>query len=227
MTVAEAFPLSWPEGWPRTDPAKRKRAQFSTSGTEYFKIGDNHHSRRVSRELTIYAGMRRLTDELARLGVRSNTVIVSTNVELRQDGQPRSDRRPPTDPGVAVYFQLKGHDRVLACDKWDRVPDNMAAIAGHIDAIRRQERYGVGTMEQAFAGYAALPPPAGGAPILRPWREVLGMGEMTGPNDLMLTLAEGIYRKKAKNSHPDTAGGDHDAMAELTRAIEEARRELV
>jgi hypothetical protein len=33
------------------------------------------------------------------------------------------------------------------------VADNIAAIAAHIDAIRRQDRYGVGTLDQAFAGY--------------------------------------------------------------------------
>jgi hypothetical protein len=60
-----------------------------------------------------------------------------------------------------VYFKLHGKDRVLACDKWDRVADNIAAIAAHIDAIRRQDRYGVGTIDQAFAGYSALPPPGG------------------------------------------------------------------
>jgi len=36
------------------------------------------------------------------------------------------------------------------------VSDNIAAIAAHIEALRAQERYGVGTIEQAFAGYSAL-----------------------------------------------------------------------
>ena len=62
----------------------------------------------------------------------------------------------PDDPGVAVYFQLHDKERVLACDKWDTVADNIAAIAAHIDGIRRQDRYGVGTIDQAFAGYSAL-----------------------------------------------------------------------
>lgn len=214
---AEAYPLSWPTGWPRTAATKRTRARFSTKETVYYNDGKTSHQR--SRELTIYAAMRRLTDELARLGVRSESILISTNVETKRDGQPRSDRRAPDDPGVAVYFRLTGKDRVLACDKWDRVADNMAAVAGHIDAIRRQERYGVGTMDQAFAGYAALPPP--GAHAQRRWQAVL-----FGPDgEGTIGDAENAYRRLARQRHPDN-GGSHDQMAELNRAIADARKEL-
>lgn len=228
MMAAEAYPLSWPTGWPRTGGAQRKRAKFSTVETKTRTYGDgSHHNYSERRELTIYAAMRRLTDELGRLGVRSQSILISTNVETRRDGQPRSDRKAPADPGVAVYFQLAKKDRVLACDKWDRVADNMAAIAGHIDAIRRQERYGVGTVDQAFAGYAALPPP--GASAKRPWRDVLMLNEdgnwPTSKPAGELTRAEMAYRRLALNHHPDN-GGSHDQMAELNDAIRQAREEL-
>lgn len=209
MTTAERYPLSWPHGWPRTAAHKRKRALFHSSDR-------NANGWREKRDLTIYAAMRRLTDELDRLGACS--VLVSTNVETTRDGQPRSDRRAPDDPGVAVYFKLGGQDRVLACDKWDRVPGNIAAIAGHIDAIRRQERYGVGTLDQAFAGYAALPAP--GQIAKRPWRQVLNVTEGGG-----IETAEINYRQLARVRHPD-AGGSHDQMTELNEAIAEARKEL-
>src|SRR5690606_37528542 len=110
----------------------------------------------------------RLQAELDRL--RAKSVILSTNVELRLDGMPRSDRSPPADPGVALYLRLNGRDTVLACDKWDRVADNIVAIAKHIEALRGQDRWGVGTLEQAFAGYQALPAP-------EQWWQVLGISE--------------------------------------------------
>ena len=89
----------------------------------------------------------------------------------------------PDDPGVAVYFQLHDKERVLACDKWDTVADNIAAIAAHIDGIRRQDRYGVGTIDQAFAGYSALPPPGGTSRPTRPWHEVLGVNRFATPEE--------------------------------------------
>jgi hypothetical protein len=103
VTTAEAFPLSWPLGWPRNKGA-RQVSKFSADG----------------RPLTIYAAMRRMTDEFGRLGVRDRDILISTNVETRRDGMPRSDRPAPSDPSVAVYFKLKEKDRVLACDRWQR-----------------------------------------------------------------------------------------------------------
>lgn len=61
------------------------------------------------------------------------------------------------DRGAAVYFEMKGKPVSLACDKWNRVEDNIWAIAKHIEALRGQQRWGVGSIEQAFRGYTALP----------------------------------------------------------------------
>jgi hypothetical protein len=111
-----------------------------------------------------------LLGELERLGAAEGPVI-STNLKLRLDGLPRSDQATPADPGVAVYFELDGKTIVLACDKWNRVADNIYAIAKHVDALRGQDRWGVGTVEQAFRGYTALPSGDG----TDPWWHVLGV----------------------------------------------------
>jgi hypothetical protein len=131
----QRFPLSWPLGWARTPRHQRRRASF----------------RSHQRPLSVAEALDRLIREVDRLGARDE--LLSTNVELRLDGLPRSTQGEPTDPGAAIYFRLKGQPRCLACDKWDRVADNIAAIAQHIDALRRIDRYGVGTLQQAFAGY--------------------------------------------------------------------------
>jgi hypothetical protein len=146
----------------------------------------------------------RLSGELDRLG--ATHPILSTNVETRLDGLPRSGQSNPDDPGAAVYFRFKGQPRALACDRWDRVADNIAAIAQHIDALRRIDRYGVGTMEQAFAGYAALPPSA------EDWWLVLGVSQDATPEQI-----EAAFLARARVAHPD-AGGNHHDMAKLSEA---------
>lgn len=163
----------------------------------------------------------RLWQQLELLGVPYDTAILSTNVELTIYGDPRAGRREPDDPGVAVYFKLHGKDRVLACDRWDQVQGNIAAIAAHIDAIRRVDRYGVGTLDQAFAGYDALPPP--GASNRPPWRKVFGFED--GIRIIHADI-DRRYRDLARHFHPDMKDGSHEAMTQLNAARDAALREI-
>ena len=176
MSNQTAYPLSWPLGWPRSKSSQRSR--FGT----YTKKPSVEKARNL------------LSDELHRL--RGSNVVLSTNVELRLDGQPRSDRRPPTDTGVAVYFTLNGKRVSLACDKWDTVGDNIWAIAKHIEALRGQDRWGVGSIDQAFTGYIALNEKT--QPSC--W-EVLGV--LPDATEEMILSA---YRSKTKSTHPDKGG---------------------
>jgi hypothetical protein len=207
-------PLAWPHGWPR-EQGRRKAARFY-SASQYHGIGSSHMK---SGKVTISDALDRLERELARLGV-DREVIVSTNLVLGSRGAPLSNQAEPRDPGAAVYFSLKGKDRVLACDRWDRTADNLAAIAAHIDAIRRVDRYGVGTLDQAFAGYDALPPP--GADNRPPWRKVLGIADDENSSADAINAA---YRDLARKFHPDVPGGSHEAMAQLNEARDAALRE--
>ena len=195
--MAQAYPLSWPTGWARTDPQRRRVAVFKSEG----------------RDVTIAVARKRLADQLDLL--RANNVILSTNVELRADGQPRSDRRAPLDPGVAVYFDLRGRPTVLACDKWTTVADNIVALAKHIDAMRGMDRWGVGTLEQAFTGYAALPAP-------EPWWETLGL---TGPTRSADTIRR-AWAAASQRVHPDRPGGSHDKQAAVNAARDEGLKLL-
>lgn len=211
MTIS-AYPLTWPNGWRRA--ASRARAAFHGTTRRYSSDGQKSwHSKTT---LTVAEARKRLFAELDRLG--ANATVLSSSLVLNNGGTPRSTQAEPRDPGVAVYFKLKGKDRVLACDKWDRAADNIAAVAKHIEAMRGQARWGVGTLDQAFTGYAALPPPS--AANRRPWRAVLNVGET-----ITLADAEWAYRCRLSDVHPDR-GGTHEQAAELNAAINEARESL-
>lgn len=138
-------------------------------------------------------------------------VTLSANLVLRLDGQPRAGQPEPQDKGVAIYFQLDGRDTVLACDKWDRVADNIAAIAKHIEALRGIDRWGVGTAAQAFAGYQALPLP-------EQWWQVLEVPARASADEI-----NAAYRVKARSAHPDS-GGSNAAMARVNAARDEGLR---
>lgn len=212
---AQRFPLNWPVGWPRTPAHQRRPARFHGTRTNYSSDGTS--SWRQKQTLTNAEAIARLGAELRRLGVHADDWLISSNVKVRIDGLPYSNVGAVDDPAVAVYFRLRGAARVLACDAWTRVADNLAAVAAHVEAIRAIERYGVGTLDQAFAGYAALPPRGS------TWRTTLGFAP-----DQTVTPAQvdEAFRARAREAHPDAEKGSHDAMSSLTAARLEAREEL-
>lgn len=210
--TAKSYPLDWPIGWKRTPAVQRHHARFRKM-RRLVREGDGHEIYAGMQSLTMADAITRLQLELDRLG--SEHQVLSTNVQTRLDGLPRSGQREPDDPGAAVYFNLHGKDRCLACDRWTKVADNIAAIASHIFAIRAVERYGVGTMDQAFAGYAQL------RSGTDEWWLVLGIDRTASAEQI-----EAAYRSLAKKTHPD-AGGSTWEMARLNSAREAARKSVV
>ncbi len=211
-----AYPLAWPPSWKRTAAHLREDSQFySVTFGELRQMNGKDYRPRYTGRKSIDEATDFLLTELDRLGAQA--IVISTNVELRQDGLPRSNRRAPVDPGCAIYFKLRDRQIVLACDKWRRVEDNLYAIGKHIEALRGQERWGVGNIEQAFAGYLRLAAPgqSGGAT----WYHVLGV-----PATCLYEIALAAYRAKALAAHPDQPNGSHDRMVDLNRAWDQARQ---
>lgn len=206
VDAPSAYPLAWPMGRPRTAANRRSGGSFSTKG----RNGPSDHGTKL---VTLAEARDRLARELDRLSARQP--ILSSNVELNINGQPRSGRPEPTDPGVAVYFQLSGKPIVLACDSYSKVAQNVAAIAAHIDAMRRMERYGVATMTQMFTGFLALPAPL----VVDDWRAALG-------DPKTLAEAEAAFRERMKQAYPNGIQGSEARARELNAAIARAREEL-
>jgi hypothetical protein len=191
--------LQWPAGRPRREHWKRERANFDTSMAK---------------------GRDALFNELKLLGAKH--VVLSSNVPLRLDGKPYANYPAIQDPAVAVYFSYRDKQMCFACDRWDKVEDNIQAIRKTIEALRGIARWGTGDMLQAaFTGFAALPPPIV-AGMKRPWREVLGF-----PPEAVITasMVSARYRKLASDHHPDK-GGSGEKMAELNAARDEALQEV-
>ncbi len=199
--IQPGYPLRWPEGRPRS------RVHLSA----LFRDGRSR--------MTLTSAKKRLTQQVEAMTKHRKTwrvinMVLSTNIRFTASGarDQNVSRRDPADPGVAFYFDLDKKPHVLACDRWDTVADNIAAIAAHIDALRGQERWGVADLRQAFAGHVALPAPTH-------WTEVLGV-----PRGAAGETIRSAYRRLVRELHPD-AGGDRDAWDRLQAAYDNAKQE--
>lgn len=149
-----------------------------------------------------------------------NSVIISSNLRLKQDGTPYGNQGEPPDTGIAVYFTLRINRNgkiierpiVLSCDKWRKTSDNLYAIGKDIEAQRARDRWGCTNYEQSFRGYLAIPERCGGAS----WWVVLGIEPHSNRDSV-----ETAYKSKMKIAHPD-AGGTHDASVRIQEAFDQA-----
>lgn len=188
--MTQAFPLHWPAGWPRTKHPKSSRFDVSFA---------------ASRD--------GLLEQIRLLGGRY--AVLSTDIELRRDGLPYATQKEPADKGVAVYFEWKGSQRVFACDRWDKIKDNIRALEKTIEAMRGIERWGASDMlERAFSAFTALP-----SYDSSHWADVLNVSR-----DATVDQINAAYRAKAKSAHSDT-GGDDEAMSRLNVARDQALKE--
>jgi hypothetical protein len=196
--MIEAYPLHWPDGWPRTDPyARESDSRFGGSG-----------------RITVGRARDQLMDELRLLG--ATDIIVSSNVPTRPDGLLYADNKRIDDPGIAVYFKFKKKSFVMARDDYLSVAGNLRTLGLAIAGLRQMHRHGGDYMlERAFTGFLAIAPPD----WKKPWRQVFGV-KPDWRGDL-----KALYWEKARERHSDVGGSD-TLMAELNVAYDEAQREL-
>lgn len=194
MSSPQRFPLAWPAHRPRRKAQDRIRGEFIAGG----------------KLINATAASDKLEDQIERLG--GKYPILSSNIELRMDGRPKSGLKP-VDPGVCAYFELKGRPLALACDTYTEVAQNIAAIANHIEAVRRQERYGVASAEESLQAFVAIEDRSS-------WRDVLGLRGPVGRSDI-----ESAHRRLAADHHPDK-GGDPARMADINAARDAALKEI-
>lgn len=141
----QAYPLTWPDGLPRTE--RKANSQFRTS---------------------LSAGLKNVEKSLQDFGRDSGKPV--SNIVLSSNVLGLSLEKP-TDSGVAAWFDWDGAQRCIAVDRYPKPEDNLQAIHHVLEARRTEMRHGgLHIVRQTFKGFTALPAPPG----QKSWREVLG-----------------------------------------------------
>jgi hypothetical protein len=190
-------PRSYPLAWPPQLPRSRYQAESA-------------FGREAGHRRTLAGHLLDLRREMRLLPVDVGSLVVSSNLRIKADGMPYSKQSELEGaPGIAVYWTKGERPYVLACDRYKRAGCNMRAIVLHVKALRGIGRWGCGDLEQAFAGYAALPPG-------RTWWATLGLE--VAP--VCQATVHAAYKRQAMQRHPDQ-GGTRAEWDELQLALQQ------
>lgn len=208
------YPLQWPSDWRRTK----------------FRETPNFVAVFVSDRDAI----------VRRLQRRGRDAIITSNLPLNTKGLPYAS--PVDDPGIAVYWTEiapsgSRAERVIACDRWRKVGDNLRALAKSIEALDGLARWGASqVVERTMGAFAALP--AGSstasehASVPLGWRIILAGGSGSADewpplaNDELIALARHRHRELMKVAHPDKQNGSVAGARDLNLALACAIEEL-
>lgn len=131
-----AFPLCWPDRFPRTPAMSRQCSAFKTTLPNAIK--------------NVQASLRKFAADSRRA---MKDIVISTNAALGMDN--------PADSGVAVWFTWDGLQVCIAVDRYRKLAENLQAIHHVIEARRVELRHGGLEITRAtFQGFLALPAPA-------------------------------------------------------------------
>lgn len=131
-------------------------------------------------------------------------IVISSNVTLGDDR--------PRDPGVAIWFTWDAQQICIPIDRYHTVEGNLQAVYRIMEAKRVELRHGTLALVRAsFKGFLLA------APTSKPWWQVLGVSERSSIEEIRTA-----YRRQAAAHHPDR-GGDHEKMATINEAWQQAQ----
>ena len=132
--MTQAYPLTWPEGFPRTRSPREKGS---------FRTALNAALHNVQNSLKLFAQDSRMP---------LDQVVISSNVTLGVNN--------PSDPGVAVWFRWDNTQVCIPVDRYATVEANLQAVHHIVEARRTELRHGgLQIVRATFTGFKLLPAP--------------------------------------------------------------------
>jgi hypothetical protein len=144
--------------WPGPATPDGARVESPFKGT--VKVDDGGVTRYRHRKTPFATTVHDLRRELDAVSAREPVLQIAIQPnDLRNDGYPKA-RAVPRHPGVIVAFNLpalKGQRLTYAVDRFWHWQDNLRAVALGLEALRKVQRYGMGSGYEQYAGYRSLP----------------------------------------------------------------------
>lgn len=198
--------------WPGQFTALRKTSPFSAPPEKTYRL---------------------LREEVDKLQKRWSDIVIQVAIpedEFKVDGTPKV-RAWHRHPGVIVSFESMHGPLRYWTDVFQGWADNLRAIALGLEALRKIDRYGLGSRGEQYTGWKAI---GSGIPMgaASGWasaedaaRCLLNAAGLSGTAievEIMLDASDprqSVYRAACKAHHPDV-GGDHAQFVRIKSAYD-------
>jgi hypothetical protein len=167
-----------------------------------------------------------LTQEAEHLGLDGEItlLVVAGAVDVRQDGMLRA-RATVFHPGVAVQFTSKFGSLTYPCDTFHATSYgevdwqiNLRAIALGLEALRKLDRYGVGSRGEQYRSWLAIEAPRNADDELSTPDGALRFLRRMAPSDSGEATTGQAWRAACRTTHPDNNGGERGLWDAVQRA---------
>lgn len=185
----------------------------------------SNHRRIPSPFRSTYSNTLTLLDRELQL-LRAKVAVVQLAVnegQIRRDGNLYA-RALPDHPGVILTFQTSRGSFRYAADRFTHWHDNLRAIALGLEALRKIERYGIGSGTEQYTGFLQLETRNGnGGEFFDSGTAARFIARHCGedPENVRTWWSRHgsrYYRTAAAKLHPDAATGDPDLFKQLQAA---------
>jgi hypothetical protein len=118
----------------------------------------------------------------------------------------------PKHPGVVLYFETKDGALTFPAATYERMQDNLHAIALTLECLRAVDRYGVTLAHEQYRGFLALPAPADTGLTVDQAALVISSLAAVPKDDVLESASayKAAYRQTAAKLHPDRGGSIKD-----------------
>jgi hypothetical protein len=210
--------------WPGLATPESARVPSPFRGREpvYDDAGSLRYYRQ--RQTPFRTTIKDLRRELLAINARAPELgLALRDRDVRLDGFPRADARL-LHPGVVLSFNmpaLGGQRLTYAVDRFPTWQNNLRAVAQGLEALRKVQRYGMGSGYEQYAGYRALPEVVSQSPeqareVLARYANLDGMVDALGER----INAHKLFQTAAKAAqHAEDSEGAMNAVMNAARTL--------
>lgn len=142
-----SHPLKWPKGQRKTPKSMRIKGQF---GGRVGAKGQGKGAKGALAPISLQNAEKALRVAIA--GLNGYSATITTNMPVVRN-EIRWDDKVNDGHSISVLFFVDDVEYLVACNKYDRLADNIAGVADYLALAKRMVSLGAGSTAKVLKGF--------------------------------------------------------------------------